>query len=356
MTTAGVEPGRAEGTETSRRAVGLRSWLLVAPLVAFIGVTFVAPLGAMLVRSVHTPVVADALPETIASLRLWDGEGVPAEAAFAAVAGELLAAHEMRTLGQVTTRVGRLDSRLRSVITRTVRGLRHMKSGVASTPDSWRDAMIGIDRAWGDRSTWVAISRAGERYTARHYLKAVDLDRDSDGQIVARSADVRIYLPLLGRTLLTSLVVTLACLALGYPVAYLIAYAPPRRANLLLLLVLVPFWTSLLARAASWIVLLQSQGVINDFLAAVGLVGEGERVAMIYNLTGTMVAMTHVLLPFMVLPLYAVMRAIPPDCMRAATLLGGLLLASVAGLYLLFHLFDRRVGVAWMRRGLSGSR
>ena len=418
MTTGGIALERAEGTANRRNAAGLRAWLLVAPLVAFIGVTFVAPLGFMLVRSVHTPLVADTLPETIERLRRWDGEGVPGEDAFVTAAWELLAAHEARAIGRVATHIGRMESGLRGVIVRTARGLRDMDSGAAPTPASWRNAMMGIDGAWGDRSTWVAIRRAGERYTARHYLNAVDLDRGGDGRIVARSADLRIYLPLLGRTLLASLVITLACLALGYPVAYLIAHAPPHRANLLLMLVLVPFWTSLLARTASWIVLLQSQGVINDLLVAAGLVGDEERVAMNYNLTGTIVAMTHVLLPFMVLPLYSVMRAIPRDSIRVATslgstflqafrrvywpqtlrgvgagsllvfalaigyyitpalvggrsgqfiasmiayhmqqsldwglaaALGGLLLATVAGLYFLFHLFDRIAGVGWMR-------
>ena len=140
--------------------------------------------------------------------------------------------------------------------------------------------------------------------------------------MVAQPPDRRIYLPLLGRTLAVSVGIATLCLLLGYPVAYLIAQAPPRRANLLLLLVLVPFWTSLLVRTTSWIVLLQSQGVVNDLLVALGLLGEEGRLAMIYNMTGTLIAMTHVLLPFMVLPLYAVMRTIPGEYMRAATSLG----------------------------------
>ena len=121
---------------------------------------------------------------------------------------------------------------------------------------------------------------------------------------------------------MVSLAITALCLLLGYPVAYLIAHAPPRRAPLLLALVLVPFWTSLLVRTTSWIVLLQSQGVVNDLLVALGLIGDDGRLAMIYNMTGTVVAMTHVLLPFMVLPLYSVMRTIPPQQMSAAESLG----------------------------------
>ena len=91
---------------------------------------------------------------------------------------------------------------------------------------------------------------------------------------------------------------------------------------LLLILVLVPFWTSLLVRTTSWIVLLQKQGVLNSLLVSLGLIGDDGRIAMVYNMTGTLVAMTHVLLPFMILPLYSIMRAIPPTQMRAASSLG----------------------------------
>ena len=119
-----------------------------------------------------------------------------------------------------------------------------------------------------------------------------------------------------------SLGVTLLCLAIGYPIAHLIATSPPKRGNLLLLMVLVPFWTSLLVRTTAWIVLLQRQGVINSLLVSMGITPDSERLELIYNMTGTFTAMTHVLLPFMVLPLYSVMRSIPPTHMAAAASLG----------------------------------
>ena len=294
----------------------LRAALLVLPLMVFIGVTFLAPLANMLVRSVYDPVVADALPKSLESLRAWDGQGLPGEAAFEALAGELLKAREDRTLGQVATRINRVQSGLRSVLTRTVRRLRNIEDG------PWREAMIGIHEAWGERGTWLALREAGNRYTGRHYLNALDLQRDSGGSIVPQPEDRRIYLFLFWRTLLVSLGVTALCLLIGYPVARLIARAPPRRAYLLLILVLVPFWTSLLVRTTSWIVLLQNQGVLNDVLVFLGIIGDGGRIAMIYNMTGTFVAMTHVLLPFMVLPLYSVMSAIPRVQESAAESLG----------------------------------
>ncbi|WP_419165403.1 ABC transporter permease [Candidatus Palauibacter sp.] len=313
-----------EGTPPRRRTLatgpgGRERWralALVLPLLAFAGVTFLAPLGTMLLRSVYDPVVADALPETITALRAWDGEGLPPEAVYDAAARELGLAREARTLGQVAGRVNRVESGLRSVFTRTARDLGDVTGG------PWRDVMAGIDSAWVEPATWHAIRATGERFTARHYLNAVDMRRLPDGSVARQPEERRIYLPLLWRTLLVSLAITVLCLILGYPIAHLIAHAPPRRANLLLALVLVPFWTSLLVRTTSWIVLLQTQGVINDVLVAIGLIGDDGRLSMVYNMTGTLVAMTHVLLPFMVLPLYSVMRSIPPLHMRAAASMG----------------------------------
>ena len=294
----------------------LRAGLLVLPLLAFIVITFIAPLGTMLLRSVHDPVVADALPETMQALQDWDGEGLPDEAAYEAVARELVQANEVRSLGQIASRVNRIRSGLRSVITRTARRM------PADAAPPWRETLTGVHEAWGETDTWHAIRSAGDRYTSRHYLNAVDLQRMPDGSVARQPEERRIYLALLWRTLWISLGITFLCLVLGYPVAHLIAHAPPHRQHLLLALVLVPFWTSLLVRTTSWIVLLQTQGVINDVLVAVGLIGDESRLAMVYNMTGTFVAMTHVLLPFMVLPLYSVMRSIPRLHMSAAASLG----------------------------------
>ena len=298
------------------RSARVRAALLTLPLVAFIGVTFVAPLGAMLVRGVHQPLVADSLPRTLARLEGWDGRSVPDEATFRTLASELRSLRERRALGAVATRVNRVESGMRSTLVRTARKLRR------AAPASWREAAIAADPAWGEARAWRAIRRAGERYTARHYLNALDLRRDAAGAVSAQPPERRIYLPLLERTLAVAAAITAICLVLGYPLAHLIANARPATANLLLLLVLVPFWTSLLVRTTSWIVLLQNQGVVNDLLIAVGLIGEDERVALIYNMTGTLIAMTHVLLPFMILPLYAVMRTIPPRYLQAAESLG----------------------------------
>ncbi len=305
----------------------LRALGLVVPLLLFIGVTFIAPLGTMLVRSVYDPTVASALPQTLILLESWDGRTSPSEAVYAAAAMEIKRAASERTLGQVAGRINRVQSGLRSSITSTARELSSIEEG------PWRGYMISIDSAWADPLTWYAIQTTGERLTARHYWNALDLKRLPDGSVAAQPKDRRIYLQLFWRTLLISSIITLLCLILGYPIAHLIANSPPHRQNLLLILVLVPFWTSLLVRTTAWIVLLQNQGVLNDLLVAIGLIGEGGRLAMIYNMTGTIIAMTHVLLPFMVLPLYSVMRGIPSTHMNAAASLGATPLQSFLRIY-----------------------
>jgi len=114
--------------------------------------------------------------------------------------------------------------------------------------------------------------------------------------------------------------VTIACLLIGFPVAHMIVGAPRRLRPYMLLLVLVPFWTSLLVRTSAWIVLLQSNGVINDGLVSVGLLSEPAQ--LIFNRVGVYVAMIHILLPFMILPIYSVMLRIPKAYFQAALSLG----------------------------------
>lgn len=296
----------------------VRAALLAAPLVVFVAVTFLSPLVTMLVRSVYEPAVADSLPATLEALADWDGRELPDEEIFRTAGMEFVALNEERALGTVATRVNRLQSGMRSTLLGTARGL-----GNDPPEGAWRDAMIEADEDWGEVSTWLAIRRAGERFTPRYYLNALDLDRGAAGEIVAQPEDRRIYVSLLWRTFLISTTITAISLLLAYPVAWLLAHARPARAGMLLLLVLVPFWTSLLVRTTSWIVLLQNQGVINDLLVVLGILADEQRLSLIYNMTGTIIAMVHVLLPFMILPLYSVMRTIPPRHMQAAASLGG---------------------------------
>jgi len=184
-----------------------------------------------------------------------------------------------------------------------------------------RATYIDIDEDWGDPETWRTIKTFSGPYTAGYFLNAVDMQATADGPELKPEKD-RIYITLFIRTLVLSLIITFACFVLGYPIAHLLATLPLRTSNLVIILVLLPFWTSLLVRTASWKVLLQQQGVINDLLVWAGLISDAGRLVMINNATGTIIAMTHILLPFMILPLYSVMKTIPPSYVRAAKSLG----------------------------------
>lgn len=135
-----------------------------------------------------------------------------------------------------------------------------------------------------------------------------------------RIVQVDVYLRVMRTTFTIALQVTAICLVLGYPLAYFLSTLRARTARLLLILVLIPFWTSILVRTYAWMVLLQRQGVVNRWLLELGLIDEPLR--MMYNRIGVLVGMVHVLLPFMVLPAFAVMRGIDRDLIRAAQNLG----------------------------------
>ncbi|MCY3540886.1 MAG: ABC transporter permease [Gammaproteobacteria bacterium] len=294
----------------------IRPISLALPLVAFIAITFLMPLGNMLKESVYDAEVADALPNTMRLLNDWDGVELPTEEVFRTIAEEIVVLQENRTIGKIGIRVNRVVSGTRSVWGKTARRVKDVET------DNMITTMVEIDDRWSELDLWQGIKTAGQRYSAKNYLQAVDLTRADDGSIVSVDEQRRVYNTLYVRTLYVATVVTLLCLVIGYPIAYAIAHTPPTLSKILLLCVLVPFWTSLLARATSWIVLLQSQGVINDFLVSLRIIPDDGRLSLIYNMTGTLIAMTQNLLPFVVLPTYAVLSSIPPTYMRAAASLG----------------------------------
>ena len=312
---AGSDPRSLRGQlRRAERGRQLAAFSLVVPLLAFMLVFFVLPIGKMLLLSVQSGEVAEAMPRSVEALRAWDGRDLPDEATVAVFGQELAAAQKERRLAGAAKRLNAEDSGFRTLLNTTARKLPEQ------APPSWREALVAIDPAWGQHTTWAAIRRASSAYTDLYLLAALDLKRDADGAIVRVQGDQAIYLAVLGRTFWISLMVTLVCLVLGYPLAYRLATLPPRQSNLLMILVLLPFWTSLLVRTGAWVVLLQKEGLVNTTLQWLGLTSEP--LALIYNRFGVYVAMIHVLLPFMVLPLYSVMRGIPPVFMRAASSLG----------------------------------
>ena len=117
-----------------------------------------------------------------------------------------------------------------------------------------------------------------------------------------------------------SIAVTIICILLGYPLCYLLTKVKDRTAAILMIFVLVPFWTSVLVRTYAWLVLLQRNGIINSSLMSLGIIEEPLQLA--HNLTGSIIGMVHIMLPFLILPLYATMRNIDTDLVRAAVGLG----------------------------------
>ncbi|WP_102108848.1 ABC transporter permease [Oceaniglobus roseus] len=325
LTTADGRPLKAALAAAQSHAKR-RAFLLVLPLLLFVLITFVFPIGQMLHQSVYNPgfttnvdVITKEETPIMVNVRNWFDANPPGtepdEAAFEALAKDFLLVDELRAAGSVGTRINYDMSGTRSLFTKTARKAEDLQP-------PYKEAMLDIDEEWGDPELWAVMRGASSAYTANFYLAAIDLTRNAQGEIVKVPDDRSLYIKLFVRTLLLSLLITFLTFVLAYPVAHLLATLPLRYSNLLMIFVLLPFWTSLLVRTTSWMVLLQSQGVINDALVAGGLLSDDGRIQMMYNQTGTIIAMTHILLPFMILPLYSVMRPINPSYVRAARSLG----------------------------------
>ena len=298
----------------------MRALMLVAPLLLFVLITFLLPIFDMLFRSVENQLVADTLPTTVVELAKWDADSgeAPDEAVYAAFAADMKIAVEAK----LHTRVGsRLNYEKPGISSLFRKAGRQVKKWDIETDGPFKEKFLELDEDWGDPAMWRTMQTYSPKYTSGYFLNAADMQKGVDGP-EWRPENEQIYFTLFKRTMFMSLVITFSCILLGYPVAWLLANLPMRTANLLMILVLLPFWTSLLVRTSAWKVMLQQQGVINDVLVWLGLVDDAARLVMINNQFGTIVAMTHILLPFMILPLYSVMQTIQPTYLRAAKSLG----------------------------------
>ena len=296
----------------------LQALLLVAPLFLFIIITFFVPIVDMLFRSVENSIISEILPRSTALLKDWDAEGnaLPSEAVFAAMVEDIKEGRENRTISRAGQRLNYEAPGMSSLFRSSGRKAKKIRKG------PYKAALIKVHKAWGDIETWKLIRQFSPEYTDGYFLAAIDAKRKVDGDLTRVNEEARIYLHLFWRTLKLSLFITVMTLILGFPIAYLMATLPTKSSNMLLIFVLLPFWTSLLVRTTAWIALLQQQGVINELLVFAGLVGTDNRPQMIHNQFGSIVAMTHILLPFMVLPLFSVMKTIPKSYVRAAVSLG----------------------------------
>jgi putative spermidine/putrescine transport system permease protein len=298
----------------SQQRIKMRAFLLVVPLLVFIMISFVVPIASLFTRSVDDMLVNEVLPLTFEEFKNWDGQSVPDEALYAAMFMDLKNADKIE-VGRVSTRMNYEKSGWKSLLKKTTRTMKKIKE------PPYKEQMIKINKRWGDIEFWQSLSAMKDPYTLGYYLNALDLKYGYGKTIEQQPENRQVYNLLWKRTLLVSLLVTIFCLVLGYPVAHLLATLPITKSNLLMICVLIPFWTSLLVRIVSWMVMLQQEGVVNDTLVALGL-PEELRLPMMYNFTGTLIVMTQILLPFMILPIFSVMKTIPPSYMRAAQNLG----------------------------------
>ncbi|WP_027170215.1 ABC transporter permease [Mesorhizobium sp. WSM3224] len=314
--TAGSEKNmllRAE-LRRSERWGKLRAFALVLPLLLFLVITFVFPIGRMLFNAVHDDTLLTLMPRTTAALAAWDGNDLPGEQVFAALAKDLRDTWEQKTMGSVAVRMNYELPGTGSQFTSSARKASTLLTG------PYKAALIQIDPLWERKEVWNFFKRGASPFTAYYLLRSVDYQYGADSQIVATPPETAIFRDAFLRTFGISVGVTAATFLLGFPVAYLLATLSPKSSNLLMILIVLPFWTSMLVRTVAWVVLLQQNGVVNQ--ALVGLHIISHPADLIFTRFATIVAMTQIQLPVTLLPIYSVMKTIPPSHIRAARSLG----------------------------------
>jgi putative spermidine/putrescine transport system permease protein len=315
--------GRAE------RRRKTRAFVLTLPLLAFLLAFFLVPLASLLVRAVENPEVADVLPRTGQALGDWDRNSPPPDAAYAALLADLSAIDETAQAGVLARRLNSEVAGGRSLVMGTYRAL---PLGENLSVEEAKAKLIEHDARWEELPYWQAIAKNSSRWTPDYLLTAIDLKRTPQGDIVRVGEGEAAFSDILGRTFQMSAVVTFFCLLLAYPLAFWLSTLPERKANVLLILVLLPFWTSVLVRIAAWIVLLQNNGLVNRFFMWLGVTDTP--IPLLFNRVGVIIAMVHILLPFAILPLYSVMKSVPPNYLRAAISLGSAPFSAFLRVYL----------------------
>ena len=293
----------------------IRAFLLVLPLLAFILITFLIPIGDMLTRSIDDRHINTVFPKTFEVYKKWDRKDLPSEELYATMFFEVKNS-EGYAIGKASTRMNYSKSGWKSLLKKSKRKFKKIEEG------PYKEQMIASDKKWADIEYWKALGQMVDPTTMGYYLNAVDLKYDSNKDIIQQKENRRIYNKTWIKTFKVSLLVTFFCLILGYPISYLLATLPLKYSNLLMICVLLPFWTSLLVRTVAWMVMLQQKGVLNNLLVMSNLIADENRWQLMYNQTAVIIVMTQILLPFMVLPLFSVMKTISPTYMRAALNLG----------------------------------
>jgi putative spermidine/putrescine transport system permease protein len=293
-----------------------RAYAIIAPLLLFVVVSFILPLGMILVNSIYDPVIPNGLPRTVHALETWNGAStqVPPEHVYAALAQDLKQAVEQQKIGLIANRLNIEESGLRTILTKTATQLRDQNTG------PWAPAFKAVDSAWARPEIWGTIRNLSSSTHLLFFLSALDLHQLPNGTVAQQPQDQRIYVKIYLRTLGVAATVTAICMLLGFPLAYLLAHLKEKTANMLLILVLLPLWTSILVRTTMWMVMLQKEGIVNWVLQRLEIISAP--IQLIFNQTGVIIAMTYILFPFMILPIYSAIRQIPAHYVNAARSLG----------------------------------
>lgn len=327
MTTTGFGDRTTAAKPVLLRSPGLTGLLLVAPLVLLITLFLVFPLAKFVWLSVDNREMAQALSATAVALEASEPADVPGDAVFAALAADLR--RDPEGVSRLAAHLNFFQGGMNSLVQKTAAAL----PTIALT----RSGFMAYDPRWGEARTWRAVILATRPLTYENYLEALDLRSSQPGlsrAIEFKPQNQQIFQRLWLRTIGVALVVVVVCTLIGYPIASYLARAKGLPFTIALSMVLLPFWTPLLARIASWVVLLETNGVINSVLMGTGLVDASHRPQLLNNMFATVLVMSYVLLPYAVLPTYAVMSRMQPALYDAALTLGASPLRAFFTVYL----------------------
>ena len=276
--------------------------LLVLPL-AIYSFLYLMPIGSMVALSVDNGELGRSL------IAFRDADPADADARAAALLADLQAM-DAGTQGATARGLNQNLAGFRSLFLNTARKSGEIEPTMAG--------LVAFDPRWAEEQYWQVMDRNTAPFTLRHFGQATGLVLDDNGRLTAGGDDI--YVQIMWCTLMIAVQVTLVTLLISYPLAYAVANARPRFAGFVLVAVLMSFWTSILVRTTAWVILLQTSGLVNAFLLWTGAIAEP--LQLIFNRFGAIVSMTHVLLPFAIIPMMNVMRTIPKSQADASRSLG----------------------------------
>jgi len=302
----------------SDRVEKIKAFMLVSPLLLFVLVFFVTPICIILVKGIYNPKVKTLLPNTVVSIQNYDyKQPFPDEGTLKIFVKELKSVSKNGMSGVLAEELNRQVPGFGSTIKRTARKLNKIE---IEDITSYKEYLLKASKRWENPQYWMTLKRSSSGFTLTNILSALDLEFDLQGVIKQKEESSQIYLPILLKTMYMALLITIITMILAYPTSYYLSTLSKSKANLLMIFVLLPFWTSILVRIVSWITLLQDKGVANDMMIYFNIIDQP--LDMMFNQFATIITMTHILLPFMVLPLYGSMRAMDKTYLKASSSLG----------------------------------